>query len=118
MLAGLQGCTVNFGVNKSDEVMPAEQDFIACQMWFEGLPEVRLDTSQMSTEATSRTIKILEDRLAVLQNVNSTLAMQVRGLQEEMLEDFRNIQRGVMSTGSSDRSGMIEDCEKVLGISR
>lgn len=118
VIASLQGCTINLGVTQNNSMTPDEQDFLACQMWFEGLPGVRYDTSLMSPESIGRAIEILDDRINVLEDVDSSLAMQVRRLQEEMRDDYLNIQRGVPSNRLPTNSwGMIKDCEKVLGIS-
>ena len=81
---------------------------MACDLWFEGLGG-----------NPSENVKALIARLDALENVNSPLAMQVRRVQEQILEKEQERQRtGELKPIPTDTTGLILECQKVLGITR
>jgi hypothetical protein len=87
----LTGCTINIGT-ESSEMSSDEQDFLACELWIEGIGGT--DESNPGTltsvpdddEIKKQNINVLNGYIDRLSDVDSTLALQVRRILENMLE--------------------------------
>lgn len=88
----LTGCTINVGTDASGKMSPDEQDFLACELWIEGIggfSESNLGTltgQPEDDEIKKQNISVLSGYIERLGDVDSTLALQVKRILENMRE--------------------------------
>jgi hypothetical protein len=88
----LTGCTINVGTDLSGKMSPDEQDFLACELWIEGIGGFSesnpgtLTGQPEDDEIKKQNISVLSGYIERLRDVDSTLALQVRRILENMRE--------------------------------
>jgi hypothetical protein len=88
----LTGCTINVGTDSSGKMSPDEQDFLACELWIEGIGGFSesnpgtLTSQPEDDEIKKQNISVLSGYIERLRDVDSTLALQVKRILENMRE--------------------------------
>jgi hypothetical protein len=91
-IALLTGCTINVGTDSSGKMSPDAQDFLACELWIEGIGGASdsnpgtLTGQPEDDEIKKQNISVLSGYIERLRDVDSTLALQVRRILENMRE--------------------------------
>ena len=114
----LSGCTVNIGSPSGEGLTHEQEDFIACELWFEMIPGVRIDPNQESEETRRSALATLRSRLEKLEGLSSPTAMKVRRLHQQMLEEREYFLETGQQIYLVDLVPDLEStCRDILGVS-
>jgi hypothetical protein len=110
----VSGCSININTTQSPDLTIEQQEFIACEIWFEDFPPGGILWSPEVIDPNPL-YEALNDRIQKLSEIEGLLALQIKRVLEENLKHEKIFEEtGEVPYSTINATELIFTCDEIL----